>query len=269
MVRTIWEGHDYLPRLWGEWVHEPGSLLRVGLLGEEIVATGRAVELTPGGWWLEGMRVHPEYQGRGYATRLHNHLVDLALQQPGIHSLGLTTEWDNEKIQHLARRSGMTLRAQYRYFRGDGLPEPVAGVTHDTAVTLADLLDWLRPSRWWELTGGHAMDGWVARPLDDVWLREIIKEGGVWRCGEALALTGRSSHGRESWLHFLDHGSEQEQEALARHARYLAYQQQGEDAAVRCFVPVDQRYYRPLLAAGMQDPWDDEEFRVHHYVREV
>jgi RimJ/RimL family protein N-acetyltransferase len=269
MVRTIWEGNDYLPKLWVAWVQEPASLLRVGLLGEEIVATGRVVELTRGGWWLEGMRVHPAHQGKGFATRLHDHLVALALQQPEIRSLGLTTEWDNEKIQHLARRSGMELRAEYRYFRGDGLAEPATGVTHETAVTLASLAEWLRGSRWLEITGGHAMDGWVARPLDEAWLGEIIKDGGVWRCGEALALVGRGGRGRDFWLHFLDQGGEQEQEALARHARHLAYQQGG-DAAVRCFVPVDARLHRPLLAAGMQDPWDDdEEFRVHHYVREV
>ncbi|MDQ4078028.1 MAG: GNAT family N-acetyltransferase [Chloroflexota bacterium] len=269
MTKEIWEGQDYLAKVWHEWVNAPNSLLRVGTVDGEIAAVGRAVELTPGNWWLEGLRVKPEHQGKGYATQLHNHVVALALQQPSIRTLGLATSWENEKVAHLARGSGMTLRGDYRLFKAPGLPDPVLEVTPHPNVSLVNLLARIRASHWLALSGGYAMYGWVARPVDEAWLQEIIIEGGVWRCGEALALTGSGSHHDQSWLYLLDGGSEREQEALVRHARYLAYQRDPE-AHLRSFVPVDETLYQPLCEAGMDDPWGGEEgeFHVYHFVRE-
>ena len=79
MTKEIWGGDDYLPHVWHDWAASPNSHLRVATIGDEIVASGRIQELSPGYWWLEGLRVHPAHQGKGYATPLHNHLVALAL----------------------------------------------------------------------------------------------------------------------------------------------------------------------------------------------
>ncbi|MGH2541691.1 MAG: GNAT family N-acetyltransferase [Ardenticatenaceae bacterium] len=270
MTRDIWGGDDYLPKVWHEWVAVPNSLLQVGTIGDGIVATGRVVELMPGNWWLEGLRVNPVHQGKGLATHLHNHLVALALQQPGIRTLGLATSWENEKVAYLARGSGMTMRGDYRLFKGSALPEPITNVTPLEGATIAELIERLRAGRWLTLSDGYAMDGWVARPMDEAWLEEIIAAGGCWRCGEALALTGGGSHHDQSWLYLFDGGDEPQQSALIHHARHLAYLR---DPAshLRCFAPSDEAFAYPLLAAGMHDPWDGDEgeFHVYHFVRDV
>ncbi len=239
-------------------------------MGEEIVATGRVIELAEGYWWLEGLRVSPRHQGRGYATHFHNHLVEVARQQPGIRTLALATSWENEKVAHLARQSGMTLRGDYRLFKAPALPEPEPNVTPYLAVPPSDLLARVQGCRWLARSDGHAMDGWVARPLDEAWLAEIIGAGGVWRCGDALALLGRGSHHDQSWLYLFEGGSEAEQAALVRHARHVTHRLTPR-GQLRCFAPVDEALVRPLLAAGMGDPWggDEGEFHVFHFAMDV
>jgi hypothetical protein len=111
------------------------------------------------------------------------------------------------------------------------------------------------------------MDGWVARPMDRAWLAELAATGGVWRCGEALALAGGGSHEGQAWLYLLDGGSAAEQEALVRHARHLAFDEERE-TFLRCFAPLDERLQGPLPAGGLHDP-EDGEFHIFHFLREV
>ncbi|MBA3532655.1 MAG: GNAT family N-acetyltransferase [Ardenticatenales bacterium] len=267
MIRDIWEGNDYLAKVWNRWAQTPNSLLRVALLGDEIVATGRVVEQVPGGWWLEGVRVHPAYQGRGFASQLHHHLVELAFEQPGIKCLGMTTTADTQAMAHLAERTEMALRAEYRYVRGSALPETPGGVLSHTPTNQAALLADLQQGAWLTASSGYAMNAWVARPLDADWLGEIVATGGVWRRGGAVALAGRGSYGTEHWLYLLEGGSEQDREMIVRHLRYLAYQESPE-ALLRCFVPQGAAaLLPPLLDAGMQDP-EGKPFYLHHFVRE-
>lgn len=267
MTKDIWGGEDYLPDVWQEWVGDPKGRLTVGLLGEEIVATGRIVELVPGGWWLEGLRVSPAHQGRGFATPLHNHLVALALQEPGVHTVGLATYYKNTKVAHLAQRSGMSLQAEYRFLKGAALPEAITEVQPCTSLTVPDLLARLHASEWLRLTRGYLMDGWVTRPLDENWLTSLIETGGVWQCGGALALMGAGSHTDQTWLYAVEGGEEAEQSVLVRHARHLAFQR-APDGFLRCFLPLDPALTQPLLAAGLHDP-DDGEFHLFHFAMSV
>ncbi len=219
---------------------------------------------------MEGLRVNPAHQGRGFATHLHHHLVRLALEQPGIRSLGLATSWKNEKVFHLARASGMRQQGDYRYLRAPAHPDSLSAIAPEQSLSPAALLARLRAGPWLRQTGGYLMAGWVAQQVDEPWLAERLAEGSVWRFGEALALIGRSEG--SVWLYGLDGGSEAEQEALARHARHLAWRP---DAApqdfpsLRCFAPPDPALLRPLLAAGLGDPWPDEQFHILHFARDL
>lgn len=263
LTRDIWEGHDYLPKVWRRWVESPRSLLRVGLLGEQIVTTGRVVEQLPGGWWLEGMRVHPAYQGRGYASQLYHHLVELAGQQPGRRWLGLSTSWETPQMARLAQQSGMTRRGEYRYLRGLAQPAAVPGVEILSSVELARL----QAGAWLQASRGFVMAGWVARPVDAPWLTARSEAGDLWRYGEAIMWYGRGSYGDEQWIYLLEGGSPAEQQVLVRQAQYLAHEASGPQAVLRCFVPMGAPI-PPLLEAGLGDPDDEGEFRLYHFVRD-
>lgn len=267
MTKDIWGGEDYLPDVWQEWVNDPKGRLTVGVLGEEIVAVGRVVELVPGGWWLEGLRVNPAHQGKGFATPLHNHLVALALQEPGVHTVGLATYYKNTKVAHLAQRSGMTLQGEYRFLKGAALPEPEAAVQPYSLVDIPSLFERLHASEWLHLTKGYLMDGWVTRPLDESWLTFLAETGSIWQCGAAIALIGIGAHSEQTWLYLVEGGEEAEQVALIRHARHLVFQG-NPDGFLRCFIALHPTLAQPLLVAGLHDA-DDGEFHLLHFAMSV
>ena len=53
--RRTWGGWDYVGRLFDHWVREP-EFLGVEHRGR-LVGFGKATELAPGHWWLEGLRL--------------------------------------------------------------------------------------------------------------------------------------------------------------------------------------------------------------------
>lgn len=267
MTKDIWGGDDYLPHVWNDWVQEAHSHLRVAVLGDDIVASGRIHELSPGYWWLEGLRVHPAHQGKGYATPLHNHLVALALAQPGVRHIALSTDWDNAKVAHLSQASGMRLIAQHRFFRGEGLEQGEPAVIVEQGLTAEEVYAQMMASEWLQRTEGYLMWGWVAYPITLEWVANIIKTGLVLRCGDALALTGANSRGVQAWLYWFGGGSEDEQVQLIRHARHLVPRWRQYEGALRCFTAPLEPLYRAVLAAGMHDAMDDEAFYLNHFVR--
>lgn len=76
LTRTIWEGEDYVPSVWPTWLADPCGLLAVGEYGPRVVGLVKLTCLGQGEWWLEGLRVHPAYEGRGFASHLHDYVLD-------------------------------------------------------------------------------------------------------------------------------------------------------------------------------------------------
>jgi len=68
-----WEGHDYLHLVAGHWLAEGG--LFVGELQGRVIGTGRISPMPGGVLWLEGLRVHRDWQGRGYGRSISEWLV--------------------------------------------------------------------------------------------------------------------------------------------------------------------------------------------------
>lgn len=265
MTKGIWGGDDYLPHVWHSWLEEPRSHLQVVEVEGEIVASGRIQELSPGYWWLEGLRVHPGHQGKGYATPLHNHLVGLAASQPGATQIALATDWDNEKVAHLSRKSGMELQVRYRFFKGEVMQTAVAAVEEITDVSPPVLHAMMHESNWLQSTGGYLMWGWVATPATVEWVAARLAEGKLYRYGDALLLGGGGSRGGRSWVYWTGGGTPEAQSVLVRHARHAL---PTDDGFLRAFTAPDEEIMSIFREAGMHDP-EDGEFYLNHFVKTV
>jgi GNAT superfamily N-acetyltransferase len=112
----IWEGRDYVPRIWEEWISDPEGVLLVALWDEKPISVVRASFYTPGEAWLEGMRVDPDYQGRGVATAVFTELME-AVEERGAHVARLLTAWRNVEVHRMCDHLGFELcfRARNRF----------------------------------------------------------------------------------------------------------------------------------------------------------
>ena len=89
----IWEGHDYLPFVIKDWLKDPNSHTYGIDVNNRIVAVAnlRVIEEGRTGW-MEGLRVHPDHTGKGYANILTEHIIKKA-KTLNVHRIRYTTSW--------------------------------------------------------------------------------------------------------------------------------------------------------------------------------
>jgi N-acetylglutamate synthase-like GNAT family acetyltransferase len=106
--RHIWEGHDYLPSVFDQWLQDPYSNFYGVEADGRVVAVGnlRLVENGKIGW-MEGLRVHPDCRGRGFANMITCYFVGRA-EDMGVQRLRYTTAAENAASVKLARRAGFS-----------------------------------------------------------------------------------------------------------------------------------------------------------------
>ncbi|MBN1537471.1 MAG: GNAT family N-acetyltransferase, partial [Anaerolineales bacterium] len=115
LTRTIWNGHDYVPLVWNTWLTDPEGLLAVAEYGGRIIGLGKLTQLTENEWWLEGLRVHPDFQGRGIGSYLMKYLYEHWEQKAG-GIVRLATANYNVSIQHLNDRFGFQKIGEFTEF---------------------------------------------------------------------------------------------------------------------------------------------------------
>ncbi|MHA1908888.1 MAG: GNAT family N-acetyltransferase [Candidatus Thorarchaeota archaeon] len=105
--RNTWDGHDYLPHYFEEWLKDD-KCHTLAIEEEGHVAALANLKIIEAGvtGWMEGLRVHPKFRGKGYASILTDYLVEMA-RGLGVQRLRYTTATENEPSLHLASKIGM------------------------------------------------------------------------------------------------------------------------------------------------------------------
>ncbi|MCX6086359.1 MAG: GNAT family N-acetyltransferase, partial [Caldiserica bacterium] len=85
----IWEGDDYVPHVIDEWLRMRDSEVAVADLNGSVIAFARAVNLTPGYMWLEGIRTDTAAQGHGAGKALTEYFIEKATRE-GAQRIGLS-----------------------------------------------------------------------------------------------------------------------------------------------------------------------------------
>jgi GNAT superfamily N-acetyltransferase len=194
-LRSIWDGEDYVPGVWEEWLTSKTGLLVVAEFNQRTAGLGRLRDLGWGEWWLEGLRVAPQLQGHGIASHIHEYLLDRWLETDGI-VLRLGTHARRQAVRHLCERTGFqhiarlgdlhahAREGEHSFHRADRLQLPEAessreGIKASPFCNRLMNLDWawacLRRERigegsrnsFWSWRG---LEGWVIlhQPAQDI-----------------------------------------------------------------------------------------------------
>ena len=115
LTSTIWEGEDYVPRAWPDWLSDSQGRLAVAEYQGQVIGLGKLTRLAPGQWWLEGLRTHPGYEGHGVASQLHDYLM-ATWEQIGTGALRLATLSSRQKVHHMSARSGFYRLGEFTSF---------------------------------------------------------------------------------------------------------------------------------------------------------
>src|SRR6266571_647711 len=78
---NTWPGGDYIPEVWDDWLRDARGRLVVATVSGSPVGIAHASLQTRSVAWLEGVRVHPSYRGRGIAGKLNIALTRFAAEK--------------------------------------------------------------------------------------------------------------------------------------------------------------------------------------------
>ncbi len=116
LASRIWEGHDYLPSVWEDWLKDPVGLLAVAEYAGRTAGCGKLSRLSASDWWVEGLRVDPDLQGGGIGQHILGYLL-ACWRETGSGVIRLATNTANLPVHHMCahfgfRRTGELTRYQ-------------------------------------------------------------------------------------------------------------------------------------------------------------
>ena len=174
----VWEGRDYLPRVFDRWVADAGASFQAAELDGVVVAVQRLRPYAAGLMWYEGLRVAAPLRRQGIARAMLESAVAEAREQ-GFKELRLATR--DEPAIRLFASAGFRRLVETRWWRASRMeggepariPEPAE----------AEML-WgqMAASPGLELYGGVSADLNGARDLGPQEL-ERLASGGMLRSG--------------------------------------------------------------------------------------
>lgn len=179
LTRHIWEGHDYIPYVWAKWLADPQGLLAVVEYGSHVVGLAKLTRLSPTDWWMEGLRVHPQYKGRRIASHLNDYLLDYWLRY-GAGAVRLVTAAFRVKVHHIAERSGFKKVGEFGTYSAPALPESSPSFHPAAPDEVSRVLDFTVKSASLSLSHGLMDTGWQWHRPSIEHLAVAIKAGQAW-----------------------------------------------------------------------------------------
>lgn len=253
LTSHIWEGNDYLPQVWAEWLADPEGLLAVAEYGGRLAGIAMLECLQPGEWYLAGLRVHPEMEGRGIAGQLHDYLLDTWQHRHVRGVIRLSTH--RPKVKHLCERTGFKLICEYTIFVAPSLAEPVESFIPITQNQVEQVLSLAFSSPvfdWHARMYGH---GWSWSDPQPKFIEQALEKGRawLWRDGLGALVTGEDEGHPLPVIELLGCPLEHLPEMLLDYRRLAAAQGYQQAGWVASLHPDLQPY---LEGADFHRDWD-------------
>ena len=207
LCENIWDGNDYVPEEFPEWISNSTNT-PIGIFkGEELIALGdlEKVENAAIGW-VKGLRVKEGHRQKGYGAKVTQALATAAKEQ-GIRILWYATSSRNEASQLVAERTGFTLSDTTGYFRlyrpypEHSTPSPTftplkidASRLHEILLANPELVESTTFPLAWQFDF-KSIEG-LSRLLKDAEIKVIIDEEGI---AQGLYCMARRDRKEDVW----------------------------------------------------------------------
>ena len=113
--RDIWDGHDYLPRVFDDWLADSGAAFQAAELEGVVVGVQRLRPIASGVIWYEGLRVASTHRRQGLARAMLASAIADAREQ-GFREMRLGT--GNPDAVPLFESMGFRRLVDVRWWRG-------------------------------------------------------------------------------------------------------------------------------------------------------
>jgi GNAT superfamily N-acetyltransferase len=175
----IWEGGDYLPHVWDEWLADPEGMLGVAELTGRVVGVFKLTKFQADEWYMEGLRVHPDFRDRGVASHIQNYILE-TWRRTGGGIVRLVTVSSNVKVHHMCEQSGFKRIAEFIPYRTEILREATGSFTSAKPGDAQRAMDFVKHSQTHALSRGLINLGWVFAEPQLKHFQETVHTGHAW-----------------------------------------------------------------------------------------
>lgn len=123
--RFIWvesgamPGLSYVDDVWEMFTTGNDGEFSAALLGDELGGIGKLTRLYDSYAWLETLRVHPDFQGKGLGKAIYDRYME-QMAQMQLTAVGMYTNYDNVVSRALAEKYGLTVQERFsEYIKTD------------------------------------------------------------------------------------------------------------------------------------------------------
>jgi GNAT superfamily N-acetyltransferase len=264
-TKYIWEGHDYIKYVWTDWFADPQGLLAVAQYGPHAVGTAKVSLISPDQWWLEGLRVDPNYQGLKIGSHLHEYM-DAWWLKYGRGTIRLMTSSQRVQVHHLCDRSGYTKVGEVLGFRSPTPHSAAPQTGQPTDLSPAVLEDLPAAVAFAASQSAHLLglmdSGWRFSMPDAITLARSADAGRLywWRARSGLLVTWEDDEdeGRVLAIGLAAIDQPSRLPDLLRDVSSLAVQEGF--AYAHWLAPLDDSVQAALHQAGYETDWDHTAF---------
>ncbi|MBI3859391.1 MAG: GNAT family N-acetyltransferase [Thaumarchaeota archaeon] len=199
-IKNVWGGHDYIPHVWAEWMSDRRGRMFVVEVGGTPVGMNRVRFLEDGSAWFEGVRIHPDYRGRGLASMLGENSMKVASAK-GATVFRLTSNSRNRQAHRQVARIRFNEVSRISVYSPPDGVKPLGRM----AIKAAGVKDLLAVRKVVELSkefvqgAGVMWDGFTAISLTPDVIARRIREGSVFIAKDAVAIAMPGKEGNEVW----------------------------------------------------------------------
>ena len=141
-TRETWsdrETTDYLPDVFARWVENDGDDQRTFVLDDagDAVGVAQGTMLTDAEAWAQGLRVHPDYRGRGLSTALTDAIHEWARDRGASICRCMVFSWNAAGLGQ-SQSAGFRPCTEFRWAEPDPDPDATADPALDVGANPAD-----------------------------------------------------------------------------------------------------------------------------------
>ena len=154
LCAKIWEGEDYIPRCFDDWVADQAGEFTLCFVGDQLAGLSKLTWLGPGEAWLEGLRKDPDLPVKGLGTALCRRYLTHLARTEGLRCVRFSTYFENHASIRLNEAMGFERMAvaSLKALSQESLNQRSGPFTEDPRVRVirdADLaMPFIRESGW-------------------------------------------------------------------------------------------------------------------------
>ena len=286
IAARIWDGTDYLPAVFDDWVADTEGEFAAVLLDGRVVGCGKLTFLTPVDAWLEGLRKDPDLAEKGVATAVTEYFLGRLAGRAGLASLRFSTYARNlasiTANERLGFRRCLTLSCKtWTGTREELAAVPLQGGECACAPGRLAVRPVTDPAQaaafleagWLEQTKGLLLDGWRAFPYSRKLLASrYIAPGFCWGAfdgeelvGLLIALHAKGRTHQYLKVVALDAREPGGVELLLDRLFAIARERAMDYNEIELIAPPLARVREPCAARGFRSQEQEDDFLVYEY----